>query len=45
MSPDDRRRIGVLGHSMWQGHTFGPASLNGLIPELPGNRAAVESTI
>jgi len=30
---------------MWLGHTFGPASLTGLIPEFPGNHAAVESTI
>jgi dihydroxy-acid dehydratase len=45
MDPDDRRRICVLGHSMWQSHTFGPASLTGLIPESPGIHAAVESTI
>ena len=30
---------------MWQGHTFGPASLTGLIPELPGPHAAAESAI
>jgi hypothetical protein len=30
---------------MWQSHTFGPASLTGLIPESPGIHAAVESTI
>ena len=30
---------------MWQGHTFGPVSLTGLIPESPGNHAAAGSTI
>ena len=25
---------------MWQSHTFGPASLTGLIPESPANHAA-----
>ena len=30
---------------MWQSHTFGPASLTGLIPESPGNHAAAEPTI
>jgi hypothetical protein len=30
---------------MWQSHTFGPASLTGLIPESPGIHAAVKSTI
>ncbi len=30
---------------MWQSHTFGPASVTGLIPESPGIHAAVESTI
>jgi hypothetical protein len=45
MNPDDRRRICVLGRSMWQSHTFGPASLTDLIPESPGNHAAAEATI
>ena len=30
---------------MWQSHTFGPASLTGLIPESPANHAATEPTI
>jgi hypothetical protein len=30
---------------MWLGHTFGPASLTGSIPESPGPHAAAESTI
>jgi hypothetical protein len=45
MNPDDRRRVGVLGRSMWQSHTVGPASLTDLIPESPGNHAAAQSTI
>jgi hypothetical protein len=39
------RRICVLARSMWQSHTFGAASLTGLIRASPGIHAAVESTI